>query len=105
MGNNKFYTLPKKNVESNPFVTGKNALPMIAAHRGGGDSNPELLFIVETKNSGDLGYKACKILNDTLSKYTNYLDQIVVGTFHDEIETELKAKYPNKGIPDPMIQG
>ncbi len=213
---------PKKNVEINPFVTGKNELPMIAAHRGGGDNNPEntmlafreavntynvdiiesdlyitkdgylvynhdeyidetcnvngdlsldevealckndknrhyikdmtleelqqynfgyyfedengeriykneteleqkglqiatvdklfaefyetnpdLLFIVEIKNSGDLGYKACKILNDTLSKYPEYLDQIVVGTFHDEIETELKAKYPNlmRGAP------
>ena len=32
---------PKKNVENNPFVVGKGELPMIAAHRGGGDNNPE----------------------------------------------------------------
>ena len=32
---------PKKNVKSNPFVVGKGELPMIAAHRGGGDCNPE----------------------------------------------------------------
>ena len=32
---------PKKNVENNPFVVEKGELPMIAAHRGGGDCNPE----------------------------------------------------------------
>lgn len=32
---------PKKNVAKNPFVVGKGELPMIAAHRGGGDNNPE----------------------------------------------------------------
>lgn len=62
---------------------------------------PELLFIVEIKNSGEKGYEACKILNDTLEKYPVYKDRIVVGTFHDEIETELKEKYPElmRGAP------
>ena len=32
---------PQKNVQNNPFVVEKGALPMIAAHRGGGVSNPE----------------------------------------------------------------
>ena len=32
---------PKQNVENNPFIVGKDELPMIAAHRGGGDNNPE----------------------------------------------------------------
>ena len=32
---------PKHNVENNPFVVGKGKLPMIAAHRGGGENNPE----------------------------------------------------------------
>lgn len=65
------------------------------------ESNPNLLFIVEIKNSGDLGYKACKILNDTLNLYPNYKDQIVVGTFHDEIEVELKTNYKElfRGAP------
>ena len=64
-------------------------------------SHPDLLFIVEIKNSGDLGYKAAKILNDTLEQYPNYRNRIVVGTFHDEIETELKAKHPDlmRGAP------
>lgn len=65
------------------------------------DTNPDLLFIVEIKNSGETGYKACQILNDTLNDYPNYKDQIVVGTFHDEIEEELKTKYPEllRGAP------
>ena len=65
------------------------------------ESHPDLLFIVEIKNSGELGYKACEILNKTLEAYPGYKDQIVVGTFHDEIEAELKAKYPElmRGAP------
>ena len=62
---------------------------------------PDLLFIVEIKNEGELGYAACKILNDTLEDYPIYKNKIVVGTFHDEIETELKEKYPSlyRGAP------
>ena len=65
------------------------------------ESNPDLLFIVEIKNSGELGKQAAKILNDTLNKYSNYRDQIVIGTFHDEIEAELKEKYNDlmRGAP------
>ena len=65
------------------------------------ESNPDLLFIVEIKNSEDLGYKACEILYQTLEQYPGYMDQIVVGTFHDEIEEELKTKYPEllRGAP------
>lgn len=65
------------------------------------ESVPDLLFIVEIKNSGELGYEACGILYDTLESYPGYKDQIVVGTFHDEIETELKAKYSDllRGAP------
>ncbi len=62
---------------------------------------PDLMFIVEIKNSGEMGYEACRVLYETLQAYPKYLDQIVVGTFHDEIETELKTKYPNllRGAP------
>lgn len=65
------------------------------------ETHPELLFIVEIKNSGELGYEACRILNDTLNQYPEYKDQIVIGTFHDEIEVELKTKYPDllRGAP------
>ncbi len=65
------------------------------------ESNPDLKFIVEIKNEGEMGYKACEILYETLEKYPKYKEQIVVGTFHDEIETELKEKYPDllRGAP------
>ena len=65
------------------------------------ESHPNLLFIVEIKNEGEAGYEACRILNETLQQYPGYKDQIVVGTFHDEIETELKEKYPDllRGAP------
>ncbi len=64
-------------------------------------SHPDLMFIVEIKNEGEAGYKACKILNDTLQKYPEYKSQMVVGTFHDEIEEELKTNYPEllRGAP------
>jgi glycerophosphoryl diester phosphodiesterase len=58
-------------------------------------TNPELLFIVEIKDSGDRGFEACNILYETLQKYPAYMDRIVIGTFHDEIEAEMKAKYPD----------
>ena len=32
---------PKHNVENNPFIVGKGELPLLAAHRGGGENNPE----------------------------------------------------------------
>ena len=59
------------------------------------ETHPDLLFIVEIKNSGEAGFKACKILSDTLDKYPEYRDQIVIGTFNDEVEQELKDKYPD----------
>ena len=64
-------------------------------------SEPELKFIVEIKNEGEAGKEACRILSETLSRYPEYMDQIVVGTFHDDIEAELKANYPQllRGAP------
>lgn len=71
------------------------------------ETDPDLMFIVEIKNDGEDGFKACKILNDTLEKYPAYKGQMVVGTFHDEIETELKAKYPDllRGAPTGTAAG
>ena len=65
------------------------------------ESNPDLMFIVEIKNSGELGYEACRILSETLNQYPKYKNQIVVGTFHDEIEQELKTNYADllRGAP------
>lgn len=65
------------------------------------ESHPELMFIVEIKNGGEEGVRACKILSDTLDAYPEYKDQIVIGTFNDEIELELKTNYPHllRGAP------
>ena len=65
------------------------------------ETNPDLLFIVEIKDEGDRGYEACRILYETLEQYPKYKGRIVVGTFHDEIEEELKSKYPEllRGAP------
>ena len=65
------------------------------------ETNPELLFIVEIKDEGERGKTACRILSETLEKYPAYRDRIVVGTFHDEIEEELKTNYPTlyRGAP------
>ena len=64
-------------------------------------SNPDLLFIVEIKDGGERGVEACEKLNNVLQQYPNYLDNIVIGTFNDEIETELKTNYPHlmRGAP------
>ncbi len=64
-------------------------------------THSDLLFIVEIKNDGELGKEACRILYETLQQYPDYMDQIVVGTFHDEIEEELKSSYPElfRGAP------
>ena len=59
------------------------------------EAYPELMFIVEIKNSGDKGKEACRILSETLDQYPGYRDQIVIGTFHDEIEAELQETYPH----------
>lgn len=65
------------------------------------ESEPELLFIVEIKNEGERGFEACRILYETLERFPAYKDRIVVGTFHDEIEEELKTKYADlyRGAP------
>ena len=197
---------PKKVMENNPFVKAEGALPMIAAHRGGGVSNPEntllafrtavneygidicetdlwmtsdgrlvyshdpsinrmacpegtpdvviaehtlaelrtynmgrnfidprtgaypyrdaseeeqlalglkipefdellaefygtrrdLLFIVEIKDGGETGRRAAEIIDRTLTeRFPDYKSNLVVGTFHPEIEEDLAANHPS----------
>lgn len=59
------------------------------------ETNKDLLFIVEIKNSGERGYEACDKLASALNKFPEYKDQIVIGTFNPEIETYLKETYPS----------
>ncbi len=59
------------------------------------ESNPDLLFIVEIKNGGERGYEAARKLASVLEEYPEYKDNIVIGTFHPEIEEHLESEYPN----------
>ena len=59
------------------------------------ESHPDLLFIVEIKNDGEMGRLACEKLNEILERYPDYRDNIVIGTFHPEIESELEENYPH----------
>ncbi len=65
-------------------------------------SHPDLLFIVEIKDAQDRGREACRVLSEVLAQYPAYQDHIVVGTFNDEIEQELRDKYPelHRGAPE-----
>ena len=65
------------------------------------ESHPNLLFIVEIKDEGERGFLACETLDKILDAYPDYKDNIVIGTFHDEIEKELKENYPEymRGAP------
>ena len=58
------------------------------------ETNKDLMFIVEIKNSGDEGgFDAVDKLAKVLEKYKDYQDQVVIGTFNPEIEDYLKEKY------------
>lgn len=65
------------------------------------ESHPDLKFIVEIKDGGERGQEACRVLYETLNKYPHYKEQIVIGTFHDDIEAELKTNYADlmRGAP------
>lgn len=59
------------------------------------DLYPDLLYIVEIKNDGELGKVAADILNELLTvTYPHLLKNVVIGTFHTEIAKYLEESYP-----------
>ena len=59
------------------------------------DTRKDLLFIVEIKNGGETGYAAAEIIDRTITeRFPDYKNNIVIGTFHPEIENELKDAHP-----------
>ena len=59
------------------------------------ETNKDLLFIVEIKDPGEVGYKAADIIDTTLTeRFPDYKNRIVIGTFHPEIEDNLREKHP-----------
>ena len=51
---------PKKVTENNPFIKAEGALPMIAAHRGGGVSNPENTLMAYRAAVREIGIQICE---------------------------------------------
>ena len=59
------------------------------------DTHKELLFIVEIKDGGETGFRAAEIMDRTITeRFPDYKDNLVVGTFHPEIEENLKEMHP-----------
>lgn len=59
------------------------------------ESKPDLKFIVEIKNDGEEGQLAAGTLDNLLTNiYPNYKNNLVVGTFHDEVSQCLRSKHP-----------
>ena len=60
------------------------------------DSRKDLLFIVEIKNGGESGFAAADLIDRTLTeRFPDYKSKLVVGTFHPEIEEDLKRNHPS----------
>ena len=61
------------------------------------ETNKDLLFIIEIKNSGEEGgYIVADKMNSLLTgKYKDYSDNVVIGTFNGEIERYLQDTYPS----------
>ncbi len=59
------------------------------------DTRKDLLFIVEIKNGGETGFKAAEIIDKTLTeRFPDYKNNMVIGTFHPEIEEDLRTNHP-----------
>lgn len=59
---------------------------------------PDLMYIVEIKNGGEIGYKAADQINTMLTETyanINLVNKMVIGTFHGEIEEYLSKTYPH----------
>lgn len=58
-------------------------------------THPDLLFCIEIKGSQDLGKSGCKALLNILEQFPDYRDRIVISTFHNEVEDELRSSNPS----------
>lgn len=56
--------------------------------------NPEFDYIIEIKNSGELGMQGVDILYGIL-KERNLLDDVIFGTFHEEVSHYVDDNYPD----------
>lgn len=58
------------------------------------ESHPNLLFSVELKNGGEQGKRACAALKEVFEKFPEYKNRVLVSTFQDAIEAELRFTCP-----------
>ncbi len=59
------------------------------------NTHKDLLFIVEIKDGGETGFRAANMIEETLDKqFPDYKHNIVIGTFHPEIEEDLRNNHP-----------
>lgn len=58
------------------------------------ESSGSYRYIIEIKNSGEVGCRAVDVLYDTLVAF-GCLDRTVVGTFHNEITAYMDQTYPD----------
>ncbi len=59
------------------------------------ETHKDLLFIVEIKNGGETGFRAAELMDKILSeRFPDYKQNLVVGTFHPEIEKDLAENHP-----------
>lgn len=97
-GNRPYYDLVKPTDTNRKEVLKANDLQIVEVNdlfETFYQDHKELLFIVEIKNGGEQGFKAANILDDLLTnKYPDYKNRVVIGTFHDEIEQDLKVNHP-----------
>jgi len=56
----------------------------------------DIMFIVEIKNDGDIVKKAVDIIYSLMEEYhdSNLINRVVIGTFHNEIESYISKQYP-----------
>ena len=54
----------------------------------------EILFCIEIKDKGELGYRSADILRDLLLEYPDYASRVVVSSYSDDIERYIREEYP-----------
>ena len=59
----------KKVTDVNPFLKGSGNLPMIAAHRGGGISNPDDMLFLTERDVDAIMTDDPKLLKEILNEY------------------------------------
>ena len=53
----------------------------------------DLLFIIEIKNSNLDGFNAVDKINEILTKYPDYINNLALGSFNDEVQTYINETY------------